>query len=201
MTSCPIRRDAVIQRDAVGPDRGMQPLVPVTSATRKGDDRDMRILSLERRRDFARGLYCVFGEILALQRSGPAVEKLDDFCPGVDLARQIVDRACSDLGKQRFEHGAVFVFQRVRRALVRGALACDHIGRDGPRGASETDQRGIRRQFTRQDLDGFIDGRQHGVDLVHGAEFIQTGLIGDRGQTRAFARDEPQVRTQRLRQQ
>ena len=75
----PCRRDAVVERDAIGTDRGVRPGKPGAGPPREGDHRQTRMPQLEgpgyapHRRDGV-GL-----EIGSLERAGPAVEQLHDI--------------------------------------------------------------------------------------------------------------------------
>ena len=64
-------------------------------------------------------------------------------------------------------HG-IGVPQFVGRSLVRCSASCDHIGRYGPRSASESDERGLGWQLCGQNSEGLVDRCQSQVDIIHG---------------------------------
>ena len=96
----------------------------------------------------------------------PAVEDLHDLGAGLNLLVEIFDRGLGQKRDQRAEGLRVLLAQLVGGGLIRRTTTRDHVGRDRPWRARETDQRGLRRKLPRQDAHGLVDRREVVVDVV-----------------------------------
>ena len=76
----------------------------------------------------------------------PAVEQLHRIDPGLDLARQIIDRDRLDPVDDRGEFAGVEIGQAARLGLLAAALAGDHVGGDRPRAPGKAQEGRLRRQ-------------------------------------------------------
>src|ERR1700728_642056 len=134
---------------------------------------------LPHRRDNPGGrLDAPFPEFVGGQNSGPGVENLYGVDPGRELADQIGGGGIDKDIHQFRESVGVLIGKQPRRELVDGPPSGDHVRRQGPRRAAETQQRHRRGQLLRDARDRFVNGRQPGVvdlapETVHGRRSLQ----------------------------
>ena len=178
----------------------MQPLIAFTGTTREGDDGQIRVAVFQRCGNPSGGFNREIVEVLTLKAASPTVENLNDLCPCDDLFGQVFDgRICQKVDERR-KGRTVGGFQSVCRALIRRPAACDHIGRNGPRCAGETDQRRFLGQFTREDFDRLVNRVQNFIDLINRLERLEFRRCRDRCHSRTLARFKPKIDAQGLRQ-
>ncbi len=164
----------------------------------KADHRHGGMRRADRRNDVSDRVDAVAREERPGQRAGPAVEELDGFGPGLDLALQVEDGRLGDPVDQRVEGRRVAVDQHACRRLIGRALAGDHVGRHRPGGAGEADQRGFRRQGLGHPRHGFVDGRERLVDRVGRFQPGEIRRSRHGGKPRPLAFDEAQIRAEGL---
>ena len=188
-----------IDADRVGSGLGHDPRMTVeTRATGEDDDTgawNPRTDTLDHFCDWLQGPARQGIGIVVRQRPGMGFEDLHRIGSRLELAHQVLGLHGHQTVNERFDEGGVAPCEFSGRSEVGSTATADHVARDGPRGATETEQSGLVGQLRPQAFHSLEHGSQMIEDrrIAGLAQSLELCTACQTIQSRPFALDKADV--------